>query len=283
MVAINTETRMIGLLGYPLKHSYSPAMQNAAFQKMGLNKIYVPIEVTEENLGDVIKGMSKMNFDGFNVTIPHKVNVIKYLDEIDELAKMIGAVNVVAIKEGRLKGYNTDGNGFLRSFKMGTGESVKKKNILIIGSGGASRAISMTMAVNGAEKIYICNRTFDKAVELAEDINKKTGSSLAAALKYDDIENVLQYIDIIINTTSVGMHPDTDAMPIDKRFLDKRFIVCDIVYNPLKTKLLEEAEKVGCKTLTGISMLVYQGAEALRIWTGQVPPVEIMFEACQNI
>lgn len=284
MVAINTETRMIGLLGYPLKHSYSPAMQNAAFQKMGLNKIYIPIEVTEENLGDVIKGMSKMNFDGFNVTIPHKVSVIKYLDEIDELANIIGAVNVVAIKEGRLKGYNTDGNGFLRSFEIGTGESVKKKNILILGSGGASRAISMTMAVNGAKKIYICNRTFDKAVELAEDINKKIGCSLvAAALKYSNTEDVLQHIDIIINTTSIGMHPDTDALPLDKRFLDKRFIVCDIVYNPLKTKLLEEAEKVGCKTLTGIAMLVYQGAEAFRIWTGQVPPVEIMFEVCRNI
>lgn len=284
MVAINTETKMIGLLGYPLKHSYSPAMQNAAFQKMGLNKIYIPIEVTEENLGDVIKGMSKMNFAGFNVTIPHKINVMEYLDEIDELAKMIGAVNTVINKDGRLKGYNTDGNGFLRSFEIGTGESVKKKKILIIGSGGASRAISMTMAVNGAEKIYICNRTLDKAVELADDINKKTGSPLvAAALKYNDIEDVLQYTDIIINTTSVGMHPDTDALPIDKRLLDKRFIVCDIVYNPLKTKLLEEAEKVGCKILTGISMLVYQGAEAFKIWTGIEPTVEIMFDEINKI
>lgn len=284
MIAINTETRMIGLLGYPLKHSYSPGMQNAAFWKRGLNKIYIPIEVTEENLGDVIKGISKMNFDGFNVTIPHKVNVIKYLDEVDELAEMIGAVNVVAVKDGRLKGYNTDGQGFLKSFEVGTGESANQKNILIIGSGGASRAISMTMAVNGAKKIHICNRTIEKAVDLAEDINTKTGRPhLAEALKYSGLKEILAGIDILINTTSIGMHPDTDALPIEKELLHKELMVCDIVYNPLKTKLLEEAEKVGCQTLTGISMLVYQGAEAFRIWTGQAAPVETMFASVERL
>lgn len=284
MIAINTETRMIGLLGYPLKHSYSPSMQNAAFRKMGLNIIYMPIEVSEENLGDVIKGISKMNFDGFNVTIPHKVNVIKYLDEVDELAEKIGAVNVVAIQGGRLKGYNTDGQGFLKSFEVGTGESAENKSILIIGSGGASRAISMTMAVSGAKNIYICNRTIEKAVELAEDINKKTGrSQIASALKYSGLKEILAGIDILINTTSIGMHPDTDALPIEKELLHKELIVCDIVYNPLKTKLLKEAQKVGCQTLTGISMLVYQGAEAFRIWTGQAPPIETMFASIERL
>ncbi|MGI5859914.1 MAG: shikimate dehydrogenase [Tepidanaerobacteraceae bacterium] len=284
MVKIDAKTRIIGLLGHPLGHSFSPAMQNAAFEFIGLNKLYIPIEVTPNNLGDVVKGISKMNFDGFNVTKPYKVNIIKYLDEVDDLAKIIGAVNVVTIKNGILKGYNTDGNGFIRSFEEEIGISVDGKNIFIIGSGGASRAISMTLAIKGAKTICICNRTYEKAVDLSEDINKNIKRcSIPITMNCSDMENALDDIDIIINTTSVGMFPDTEKIPIDEKLLHKRFIVSDIVYNPRKTKLLKAAEKKGCKTVSGLAMLVYQGAESFKLWTDMEPPVEKMFNAINDL
>lgn len=284
MIKIDTKTKLIGLLGYPLGHSFSPAMQNAAFEFSGLNKLYIPIEVKSENLGDVVKGISKMNFDGFNVTKPHKIDIIKYLNEIDELAKIIGAVNVVTIKNGILKGYNTDGSGFIRSFVEETGTTVDGKNFFVIGSGGASRAICMTLAIKGANKVFICNRTVEKAVALSEDINKQIKKcSIPVAMNYNDMKSALNDTDIIINTTSVGMFPDIEKIPIDEKLLDKRFIVCDIVYNPRKTKLLKEAEKIGCKTVTGIAMLVYQGAESFKLWTELEPPVEKMFNIINNL
>ncbi len=277
MKNISTETRFIGLLGYPLKQSYSPAMHNGAFEKLGLNKIYIPIEVTAEDFGDVIKGIAKMNFDGLNVTKPHKISVIPYLDEIDDMAKIIGAVNVVTIKNGRLKGYNSDGPGFYRAFEEETGEKVKDKIIFILGSGGAARAIAITLAMKEVKKIYICNRTFDKAAGLAADINKKVKNcAQAVPLNFPEMAVALKDTEVVINTTSVGMLPEPEGTPLDKKLLDKGLIVCDIVYNPLKTRLLQEAEKSGCITVTGISMMLYQGTESFELWTGLEPPVEAM-------
>jgi shikimate dehydrogenase len=278
MVKIDTKTRMIGLLGYPLEHSFSPAIQNAAFDYMGINKIYLPIEVAPGNLGDVIKGISKMNFDGFNVTIPHKIPILKYLDEIDDLARLIGAVNVVTVNNGVLKGYNTDGSGFITSLEKETGTSVNEKNIFILGSGGASRAISMTLAMKGAKRITICNRTYEKAVALSEDINEKIRiCSDSVAMEFNKMKEALEKADILINTTSVGMFPHTEQTPIDQQLLKRRLIVCDIVYNPVRTRLLREAEKKGCKTLSGIGMLIFQGAESFKLWTGKEAPIEKMF------
>lgn len=284
MKDISTETRLIGLLGYPLKQSFSPAMHNGAFEKLELNKIYMPIEVTAEDLADVIKGIAKMNFDGLNVTKPHKINVIQYLDEIDDLAKLIGAVNVVTIMDGRLKGYNSDGPGFYKAFKEETGEKVKDKIIFILGSGGAARAIAMTLAMKEVKKLYICNRTYEKAVDLAADINNKVKScAFAVPLNLPEMSKALKDTEVVINTTSVGMMPEPEGIPIDKKLLDKSFTVCDIVYNPLKTRLLQEAEKVGCKTVTGISMMLYQGTESFELWTGLEPPVETMSTIVQKL
>lgn len=279
MISVNVETKLVGLLGYPLKHSYSPLMQNKAFEALGFNCLYLPIEVKEEDLGHVVKGMAKMNFAGFNITIPHKVNIMKYLDETDELAAIIGAVNTVTIKEGRLKGYNTDGIGFLRSIELEKGISIRDKKVFILGSGGAAKGIALTFAYEGAREIVICNRTYDKAVQLAENINSKVRKcSQAIPMSISHMQEALANTDILINTTSVGMTPHIEEIPLEPQLLKSRMLVCDIVYNPLKTKLLLEAEKAGCDTVNGLGMLAYQGAEAFKLWTGVEAPVQTMQE-----
>lgn len=281
---ISTKTKLIGLLGYPLGHSLSPLMQNAAFESLNLDMIYIPIEVSPENLETVVRGMAKMNFEGFNVTIPHKIEIMKHLDEIDEYAKCIGAVNTVAVNDGKMKGYNTDGIGFLKSFEESTGTKINGKNVFILGSGGAARAISITLAMNGANKIYICNRTHEKAVSLSEDINKQSGSmSMAVKHEYYEMKKAIAECNVLVNTTSVGMSPDIDASPLDKALLDSSLTVCDAVYNPRKTRLLKDAEIAGCKTVEGLKMLVNQGAAAFEIWTGIKSPAELMFKVVNNL
>jgi len=280
---INTQTKMIGLLGYPVSQSLSSPMQNTAFEQCSLNKIYIPIEVLPENLETVVKGISKMNFDGFNVTKPYKIEIIKYLDEIDEYAKCIGAVNTVTIKNGVLKGYNTDGTGFLRSYEENTEAKIEGKNVFILGSGGASRAISMTLALNKANKIYICNRTYEKAVALVNDINNQAGEcSIAVPMEYEDMEKAINSSDVLINTTSIGMYPNVEDSPLDKNLINKKLIVCDAVYNPKKTKLLLDAEEIGCKIVIGLSMLVYQGTEAFELWTNTKAPVDLMVKVVEE-
>lgn len=281
MMNINSKTKITGLLGYPLNHTFSPAMQNAAFGNKGINYVYLPIEVKPDNFETVVKGIKNMNFDGFNVTIPFKVEIMKYLDEVDELAKRIGAVNTVLIRDGKLKGYNTDGRGFLRSLEEALGIGViNNKSIFILGSGGAARGICMILAMEGAKKIVICNRTHEKAVALAKDVNRYVaGSSIAITMEYKDMAEAIKDADVLINTTSVGTFPKVDEVPIDVSLLNEKLAVCDVVYNPRKTKLLIEAEKLGCKTMSGLGMLVYQGAEAFELWTGEDAPVEVMFNA----
>lgn len=276
---INSKTRIVGLFGYPLGHASSPIMQNAAFNNKDINNVYVAIEVKPENFATVVNAIPSMNLVGFNVTKPYKIEIIKYLDEIDEAAKCIGAVNTVVVKDGKLKGYNTDGTGFLRSLEESLGSKVEGKNIFVLGSGGASRAISMVLALNKARKVYICNRTFEKALALSEDINKNApGVSAAIPMEYDEMKKNIENVDVFINTTSVGTFPEVDEIPIDSSLLNEKLVVCDVIYNPKKTKLLQEAEKLGCKTMSGIGMVVYQGAEAFELWTGKKAPIELMFD-----
>lgn len=282
MINISSNTKFIGLIGYPLGHSLSPVMQNAAFQSKGINNVYLPIEVKPDNLETVVKAIPNMNFDGFNVTIPFKVEIMKYLHEVDELAKGIGAVNTVVIKDGRLKGYNTDGSGFLCSLEEGIGSKVEDKSFFVLGSGGASRAVCMTLAMNNARKIYICNRTIEKAKVLVSDINARYGNSIIVVpMVYENMKETLKDADILINTTSVGTYPKVDEIPIDKNLLNSELTIYDVIYNPNKTKLLLEAEKLGCRIISGLGMLVYQGAKAFELWTGVKAPVELMFQLLQ--
>lgn len=284
MAVVDVNTRLVGLLGNPLGHSFSPAMHNKAFETLGLNYFYLPIEVTAEDLPTVAAGLAKMNFAGYNITIPHKIRVMDCLDVIDPLAQAIGAVNTVTLENGRATGYNTDGEGFVRSLETETGITVGGKCYLIIGAGGAARAIAMTLAFKGAEKIFLCNRTEQKAHDLVAEINAKVSPcSEVIARKPAPIEAAVRQADVLINTTSIGMHPDENRIPIDGDLISNGLIVSDIVYNPARTKLLQVAEAKDGRIVPGLGMLVYQGAEAFRKWTGAEPPVEVMFEVVRAL
>lgn len=280
MFNTNVNTRIVGLFGRPLGHSLSPLMQNTAFEICGLDFVYIPIELEEQNLERAIRNMPVFNFAGANVTIPYKTEALNHTDELDELAKAIGAVNTLVVqKDGRIKGYNTDGTGFLRSLKSEKGINPAKTSFLLIGSGGAARGLAVTLAFDGAEHIYIANRTYEKAKALAQEINAKV-RQCAEALPLEDYElkKAAERCTVLINTTSIGMYPDVDKMPVPEALLRPGLLVCDVVYNPIKTQLLLTAEKLGCDVLTGVGMLVNQGAEGFRLWTGKEPPVEAMYE-----
>jgi shikimate dehydrogenase len=273
-------TQLVVLLGAPLGHTLSPAMHNRLFEKLGMDYLYLPVEVSAENLGTVFAGLTQMNVAGFNVTIPHKIRIMSLLDEIDPLAQVIGAVNTICVRDGRTRGYNTDGEGFLTYLERRLSVSIKNKRVFILGSGGAARGIAMTLAFRDISKVFLCNRTAGKAMDLADEINSKIRPCAEAVPKAtQEIKKTLTACDILVNATSVGMHPNDDALPIDKELLYKDLAVVDIVYKPLVTRLLAAARYAGCPTVDGLGMLVYQGALAFKLWTGIEPIVEEMFTA----
>jgi len=280
MTNVSGKTIVCGIIGDPVKHTISPAMHNAAFIYSSLDYIYVPFNVKKEDLGEAIHGFKAMHIRGLNVTIPHKVRVIPLLDEVDSLAEQIGAVNTIVNDNGVLKGYNTDGLGFLQEL-IQNGVNPKDKNVVIVGAGGASRAISFTLVSKGAN-LTILNRLLelDWAVKLAADINKKFHTDIQALeLIENNLSKTIATADLLVNATSVGMSPYTEYSPLESRFLKPGLLVCDIVYNPLETRLINEAKKAGAKTQDGLGMLIWQGAMAFEYWTGQKAPVDIMREA----
>jgi shikimate dehydrogenase len=274
----STHTKLVVIFGKPLAHTLSPAMHNRLFEKLGLDYLYLPVEVSPEDLGTVFAGLRKMNVVGFNVTIPHKLAIIDLLDRLDPLAEVIGAVNTICIETGRSVGYNTDGEGFIKSLETTLDTTIENKRIFILGGGGASRGISMTMASRGAAKIYLCNRTASKAETLAGEINARIRPCTEAIPQTTaEMRKALAECHILINATSVGMQPDTDAMPIEAGLLHPGLAVADLVYTPLMTRLLATAEKAGCAIVKGHGMLVHQGALGFKLWTGVEPLVEEMF------
>jgi len=277
--SISGRTRICGIIGDPVEHTMSPAIHNAAFEKMGVDYLYVPFRVKKEELGKAIQGMKALNIRGLNVTIPHKVAVIPFLDELDHLAERIGAVNTVVNDNGVLKGYNTDATGFLQTL-LKSGTEPRGGNIVILGAGGASRAISFILAERGSN-LVILNRLLelDWAEELANRISEVFRKEVnALELNEENLTKVLEKANILVNATSVGMSPNIDETPVDSNLLKPGLIVFDIVYNPFKTRLLREAEKAGAKTISGLDMLVWQGALAFEKWTGLKAPVDIMKE-----
>ncbi len=280
---IDTRTRLVGLLGQPLGHSLSPVMHNRAFRILGLNYCYLPIEVADEDLETVTAGIAKMNFAGYNVTIPHKIRIMDCLDAVDPLARAIGAVNTVTIRNGRSTGYNTDGIGFVRSIEAAGRLSIKGQSVMLLGGGGAARAIAMTLARQGAARIAIANRTEAKAHSLAGDVNRQ-GRECCRAVPMEPpaLETVLRHTDILVNTTSVGMHPREEECPLPDHLVHGGLAVCDIVYNPRQTRLLDIARQKGCRLVEGLGMLVYQGAAGFQMWTGLEAPVEAMFDAIRR-
>lgn len=274
---ITNITKVCGLIGNPVEHSVSPVMHSAAFKHLKLDYVYLPFRVEKENLKKAIDGARALNIRGLNVTIPHKVDVMPLLDELDPLAEKIGAVNTIVNDNGVLKGYNTDAGGFLQALLQG-GSTPQGKKAVVLGAGGASRAICFALADNGAE-IVILNRQQEMhwAVGLASSIFQLFGREVKALeLNEQNLKVSLESADLLVNATSVGMSPNDGQTLVDKNLLKPGMTVFDAVYNPLKTRLLADAEDVGAATISGMDMLVWQGALAFELWTGLKPPVEIM-------
>ena len=276
---ISGRTRLCGIIGDPVEHSMSPLIQNAAFNKMGIDYLYVPFKVKKEELGKAIDGMRALNIRGLNVTIPHKVAVIQFLDELDPLAERIGAVNTIVNNDGILTGYNTDAGGFLQAL-VKSGVEPRGKKVVILGAGGASRAVSFTLADSGAH-LVILNRLLelDWAKELADRISQIFAMEVEALeLNRENLAMALREADILVNATSVGMTPNIDETPVNSDLLKPGLIVFDVVYSPIKTRLLREAEQAGAKTISGLDMLIWQGVLAFEKWTGLKAPVKVMKE-----
>ena len=259
---IDANTSLFGLIGNPVAHSLSPAMHNQAFAATGYKGIYLAFRVTDP--GAAIKGIRALNFKGVSVTLPHKVAVMEYLDEVDETAARIGAVNTIVNNRGRLIGYNTDCAGALQALRTRT--SIRDKSVGLIGAGGAARAIGFGLVAAGGS-VTILNRSRTSGEGLAADLQ-------AEYLPLNDWQP--DHYEILINTTPVGMHPETDATPIPKEELSKEMVVMDIVYNPLDTRLLKEAAAKKCRTINGVAMFVFQGVHQFELWTGQKAPVDVM-------
>ncbi len=270
-MAIDAETKVVALIGKPVGHSLSPAMHNAAFQQAKLNFVYVAFEVSEQQLGEAIAGTRALGFAGLNVTIPHKIAVLQYLDEVDELARKIGAVNTIVNRKGVLKGYNTDASGAVEALEKRT--KLAGKNVLLLGAGGAARAISFALVERGA-CISVTDIMFEKAKELATALG-----GCAEAVQHNELAQVAKSANILINASPIGMHPNINAMPIAKSLLNKNMLVFDIVYNPAKTLLLKKAEALGCRTIPGFEMLLNQGAIAFELWTGKRAQLTVMEKA----
>lgn len=272
----NYKSELVGVFGHPVSENPTIIMQEAAFKAANLNFRYLTIEVYPEDLEDAIKGLRVFNMRGINLTIPHKVEVIKYLDEIAEDAKLIGAVNTVHRRGNKLIGENTDGKGFLTSLRNDGKIDPKGKRIVVLGAGGAARAITVELALAGAEHITVVNVNEKRGQTLVNLLNEKT-TAKSDFVVWNCEYSVPQDTDVLVNATSIGLYPDITAKAnIDYDTIKSGMMVCDVIPNPPHTLFLKEAQKRGAKILDGLGMLVYQGAIGFKIWTGVDASIEIM-------
>lgn len=274
---ISGKTKIFGIFGYPVEHTFSPAMHNAAFKKLGVNACYVPFAVHPDKLAEAVKAIIPLGLSGLNITVPHKEKIIPFLDDLSDEARLVGAVNTIQVQNGRLIGHNTDGRGFLRSLKEQAGFEPRGKKILCVGSGGAARAVGFSLALAGADSIVFFNRDAQKAERLARNISDKTGCT-ARSLSGSSFDSSAEEADCLINATSLGLRRG-DAIPIPRSAIRRNHLVCDLIYNHPLTPLLKTAQAKKAKTLSGLGMLLYQGVVAFEIWTGKKAPVPVMKKA----
>ncbi|WP_342544087.1 shikimate dehydrogenase [Lysinibacillus sp. FSL W7-1291] len=263
--------KWFAVMGDPIEHSKSPAMHNAWFEDMSIDATYIPLHVPSDQLESAVAGLKTLGASGWNVTIPHKTAIIPYLDELDELAQKMGAVNtVVRTKEGKLKGYNTDGIGFVRSLEEAVDVSRKDKPVLLVGAGGAARGIAFAMQQQGYHHLTIANRTVANAQAIIDEMD------MGRAMSLQEAEETLADFGIIVQMTSAGLATGNFSMPFSLDRLAKGAIVADIVYNPLMTPFLQAAEEKGATIVTGLGMFVHQGAIAFEHWLGNYPNTNSM-------
>ena len=279
-------TKVVAIFGDPVSHSLSPVIQNAAMEAAGVDMVYVPFHVKGADLGGAVAAVRALGVAGLNVTIPHKEHIIEFLDEVDEDARALGAVNTVVNRAGKLTGYNTDGDGFVRSLTEETGFVPAGKSAVVIGAGGAARGIVAALLKHGTRDIVIANRTVKRAEAIGDEFRESfDGAAIeTVCLTGELMEPFMNGVDIVINASSLGMEGkdplDTSMLFLDK--LSKETVVSDIVYQPLDTDLVMAAEAAGLKAHRGLGMLIHQGAIGFELWTGSEAPLEAMWSAAKK-
>jgi shikimate dehydrogenase len=279
---LNAHTQLCGLLGNPVEHSLSPAIHNAAFETLGLNFVYLAFKV--EDLPGAVKGLRSLgNLRGFSVTIPHKVAIMPLLDEVEQTAKNIGAVNTIVIESGRLIGSNTDASGALRTLTE-AGAALRGEKVVMLGSGGAARAIAFALAAGaGIAKLTLLGIDEKERTALAKDLKAKTSLQLADGTITDDaLRRAIEESKVLLHCTPLGMHPNVRESCVPASLLKPHLTVMDIVYNPLETKLLADARTAGCKTIRGIEMFLNQAVGQFELWTKQKAPADVMRKVLES-
>jgi shikimate dehydrogenase len=280
--AKNYKSELVGVFGHPVAENPTIVMQEAAFKDLGLNWRYLNLEVLPEDLADAVQGMRAMNFAGINCTIPHKTRVLEFLDSVSPDAKLMGAVNTVRRDGDKLIGENTDGKGFIRSLRDDVKLEPSGKRVVILGAGGAARAMTVELALNGAAHITVLNRDVTRGQELVRLLLEHTPVQ-AEFVEWNHAYAVPPYTDVLANATSIGLYPNvTDKPNLDYDSIRAGMIVCDVIPNPPRTAFLREAEARGARTLDGLGMLVYQGAIAFKMWTGHDANISVMRTALEH-
>ncbi|MHA1254605.1 MAG: shikimate dehydrogenase [Promethearchaeota archaeon] len=274
-MVISSHTKLLCIIGYPVGHSMSPVMHNPALQELGLDYVYLAFEVHPDNLKNAVIAIRALDIKGLNVTIPHKQDIMQYLDEIDPISEKMGAINTIKNDDGYLKATNTDAAGAKKSL-VDAGFTIEGKNIVFVGSGGAARSIAYILSED-AKRVVLTDIVEERAVTVAKEISKNMGANVEGKLASDKIlADEIKNADLLINATPIGMHPKEGISPISKDLLHQELFVFDIIYNPMETQLMKEAAGIGCKTLSGLDMLVNQGVIAFEWWTGKTPNNKLM-------
>ena len=275
---IDGSTTLVGVFGAPIKHTASPAMHNAAFEALKMNWAYLAFHVDPQNLRAALQGARDMGLAGINLTVPHKILALDCVDEIDAEARKLGAVNTVAMEKGKLRGFNTDGYGFLRAIKEEFNLSLRGKRVLVLGAGGAGRGIAVKCALDGAARVIVANRTLAKIEPIAREIRNTKSEFLSLALTADEIRRVIDEVDLVVNATSVGLK-DGDSLGLGADLFSPRLRVYDTIYRPAETELLQIAVGAGAQVANGLGMLLHQGAKSFEIWTKRKAPLAVMRRA----
>ncbi|QEE15439.1 shikimate dehydrogenase [Promethearchaeum syntrophicum] len=273
---LTAKTKILCIIGHPIDHSLSVIMHNAAIQKIELDYRYIAFNVFPNDLSNAIDGLKSLNIKGASITIPHKISVMKYLDIIEPMAEMIGAINTIKNEDGILIGRNTDGEGFLKSVKE-SGYNIKNKKVVLFGAGGAARACAFYLAKE-VDKITIINRSDARMNDLISKLNSNYSISIKGInlSKKEEIKKEIADSDMLVNTTPVGMYPKVNVSPVNPLWLHPNLFVVDLIYSPIHTKLLQDASSIGCNVLSGVGMLINQGIIAFEWWTGFSPDKKLM-------
>lgn len=272
---IQDTIKLYGLFGDPVGHSLSPFFQNEAFKNLGINAVYFPFRVKAEDLAGAVAAIRHLNMGGVNLTIPHKEAVIPFLDKVEGDAALSGSVNTIVNRDGELTGYSTDGEGFLLSLRREAGFDPRGKTCVILGAGGAARAVAFRLAQEGLAALYLVNRRAERAAVLQEDLRNRLGFEAKCIASRPELEKVAAAADLVINATPVGMYPESHRMPdFPLEYCRSCCLVCDLVYRPLETMWLKKAGDLGLPVLGGLGMLIYQGMLSCQLWTGRMPEEE---------